>query len=384
MLIFAVVLALVAVVFGLRSVVISLRSTERIVERAGAELPFLSIVVPARNEAHQVGACVRSLLSQAYPAFEVVVVDDCSTDETARIVAELAQRDSRLRLVRGAALPQGWVGKPWALQQGVMQTRGDWLLFTDADTVHESAAARTAISYALSERIDAISLLTDQVMESAAERVVLPSILWTIIFGTGSLATVNDPKKPNALFNGQYIAMSRHAYDEIGGYTAVRGEIAEDLELARRFNADRRLRMRLVGGSGLVRTRMYRSFSEIWHGFVKNFALGVRGEPFLAAFAIAYFALLAPVLPLALIAFAASRETIPALIAGAALVIALAGAEFGMRRARFPRWSALWLPVGISVMVGIFVTSIAKHARGGVAWRGRAYGPNAPDQGEPC
>jgi chlorobactene glucosyltransferase len=203
---------------------------------AGPALPSLSIVVPARNEERNVARCVHSLLATAHQNFEVIAVDDQSSDATRRILNEIAAGDRRLRVIAGEPLPEGWIGKPWALWQGAGRARGEWLLFTDADTEHEAAAAASAQQCALENGYEVVSLLTDQETISLAERLFLPTILFVIMLGIGSVDDVNDPRKRDvAIFNGQYILCSRAAYEGIGGHQAVRGEIAEDLELARRF-----------------------------------------------------------------------------------------------------------------------------------------------------
>ena len=159
-------------------------------------------------------------------------------------------------------LPDGWVGKPWALAQGARNARGSWLLFTDADTEHDPLAATSALQCALEHGYGVVSLLTDQLTIGLAERLLLPTVLFAIMLGVGATDDVNDPRKPDvAIFNGQYILVSRVAYDAIGGHEAVRAEIAEDLELARRFKRDGRFRIFLAGAGGLVRTRMYVSVS---------------------------------------------------------------------------------------------------------------------------
>ncbi len=154
---------------------------------------MLSIIVPARNEERQIATCIESLLAQSYPHFEVIAVDDRSTDGTARILEGIAEKNLRLRVVRGAVLPGGWVGKPWALSQGMRQARGAWLLFTDADTHHESLACSSAMQYALAQDLSFLSLLTTQRFQTLGERAVLPTILWMIAVGIGSLDAINDP-----------------------------------------------------------------------------------------------------------------------------------------------------------------------------------------------
>ena len=368
---------LAAGAFAARSLHVALCSNDRIepVEPSD-DLPPLSIVVPARDEERQIEGCVRSLLAQRYPHLEVVVVDDRSSDATHAILARLAREDDRLRIVTGEPLPRGWVGKPWALHQGARRASGEWLLFTDADTVHEPLAAASAMRYARDRKLGALSLLSTQDLGSLAERAVLPSILWAIACGAGPLADVNDASKSgSALFNGQYILMRADAYAAIGGHEAVKGEIAEDFELAHLLKTDGRYRTMLVGANDLVRTRMYRNLREIWNGFGKNLALGARGNPLVLAAGVGFLAFVAPVPQLLLLRALQRRRYREAAWMGGATVATMLAAEVGMRRSRFPRGSGAWLPVGLTIMLGILLDSAYRHAGGrGVRWRGRRYG----------
>lgn len=367
-------LVFVNLAFAARSLVISIRSEAAIAPApVPLDAPELSIIVPARNEARQIEQCVRSLLAQDYPHFEVIVVDDRSHDDTAAIVARIAAEDSRVRLIDGDPLPPGWVGKPWALHQGAQHARGEWLLFTDADTIHEPNASTASVVFARAHNLDALSVLTEQIMVTPAERVFLPSILWIIAFSIGSLDAINDPANQSALFNGQYILVLQRVYREIGGHEAVRNEIAEDLELARLFKRDGRFRAALVGANGLVRVRMYRSLREIWEGFVKNFWVGARDQQARAWIGIALLCCISPLTPIALIVALIMHAWLAAIVLALAVIATIAGAWPGMYRLGLGVASSLCLPFGIAVVVAIFITSIVRHARGGITWRGRRY-----------
>jgi chlorobactene glucosyltransferase len=373
----ALLLSAANLIFALRALDVVLRSRANIEPREPkSDLPSLSIIVPARNEEQNIARCVNSLLSTRYPDFEVIVIDDRSTDATLRIVDAIAEGDPRLKVVAGEQLPDGWVGKPWALAQGARVARGAWLLFTDADTEHEPLAATSALQCALENGYGVVSLLTDQQTIGLAERLLLPTILFVIMLGVGGTDDVNDPRKPDvAIFNGQYILVSRVAYDAIGGHEAVRAEIAEDLELARRFKRDGRFRICLAGAGGLVRTRMYVSFAQIWRGFVKNFAIGARGRPFGAIAGTALLACVSPISPIVALVAVLQRQwpAVAVLVLSGAAIIAVA--EFGMRRARFRPGSGLALPLGLVVTLAIFATSLYCTSVGrGVEWRGRRYG----------
>jgi chlorobactene glucosyltransferase len=364
-----------AIVYTLRSLR-AMRGWEKI---GPAEVPSgttLSIVVPARNEERNVERCARSLLAQTGIDAEVIVVDDQSDDGTHAILTALAREQPRLRVIAGEPLPDGWVGKPWACAQGARAARGEWLLFTDADSVHAPEAARSALAFALARGADALSIMTFQELGSFGERAVLPAILGLIVFLSGSPAELNDPARPeNALANGQFVLVTRTAYDALGGHEALRGELVEDSAFARRLKADGRFRLRLADGTALVRVRMYRSFGEIWGGFTKNVYLGARGDLAAIAAGAAFCAALSVAPPL--LALAAMRRKRPAYAAEALGVTAavVAVAWVGAPYAALPRRLAPFAPLGIAAFGAIALNSTRRALAGqGFAWRGRNYG----------
>lgn len=337
--------------------------------------PSLSIVVPARNEERNIERCVRSLLAQTLDDYEVIVIDDRSTDRTGAILAELVREHERLRVVHGAALPAGWVGKPWALAQGARAARGAWLLFTDADTYHAPHACASSLAFASARGVDALTLWTFQELGTWAERAILPALLGIVLLASGTMEQLNDPAdRDHALANGQYVLMTRAAYDALGGYDALRGEIAEDVAFAHRLKADGRFRLLLADGQRIVRVRMYTSVRELWNGFTKNMYAGAKGD-LRAVFAGTAFLALLSVVPAALVVEGMARKR-PwrALEALLCLANGIAVQTYGIGKTGIPRRYGWYAPVGYAMCGAILLNSTFRIVSGrGVEWRGRSY-----------
>ena len=340
------------------------------------DAPPISIIVPARDEERSIEACVRSLLAQTAPDFEVIVVDDRSTDATGEILARIAREDDRLAVISGAALPAGWVGKPWALHQGAALARGAWLLFTDADSVHAPASVTSALAFVRERHVDALSTITQQALGTLAERAILPSILGLIFFSQGNFRQLNDPAQTQrALANGQYLFMSRRAYDALGGHAALRNEIVEDVEFARRFKADGRFRLLMAGGTDLAEVRMYHSFREIWNGFTKNIYYGPRGNLWALGGGVLFIASISFVPPLLALNAAARRRPLEALEALMTTAALMATAGWAVSSVGLDRRLGWFQPVGTTVLAAITINSTFAVLSGrGVKWRGRRYG----------
>lgn len=339
------------------------------------DAPSLSVIVPARNEERSIERCVRSLLAQSARDLELIVVDDRSEDATPAILAALAAEDPRLHVITGAPLPEGWVGKPWALAQGARAARGAWLLFTDADTWHAPAASSSTLAFALAHGVDSVSILTYQELGTWGERAVLPTILGMIFVAAGSMEELNDPHDAeHALANGQYLLIARKAYDALGGHEALRGELVDDLEFARRLKRDGRFRLVFAAGEELVRVRMYRSLHEIWNGFTKNMYAGARGDLRLLAVAAAFVALLS-IVPAGLAVDGLVRNRrLRALEALLCLANGIAVEAGSLPFARLPRRLAWWAPFGYAFCGAIVLNSTLRVLSGrGVEWRGRRY-----------
>lgn len=355
----------------------SYRAIETAAPPAAADAPQVSVVVPARNEARNIERCLTRLAAQDYPAdrFEVIVVNDHSTDGTGEIVAELARRDGRIRLVEGSELPPGWTGKCNACWQGAQAARHPWLCFVDADTAAEPALLSAAMHAAVADRLDLLSLEPLQELGTFWERLIIPSGMLLVAF-TQDIGRVNDPASPEATANGQFLLFRREAYEAIGGHRAARQAICEDRALAQAVKRSGR-RLALLGAERFIRTRMYRSLGELWEGFSKNVTemLGGTGATLAAAAAGLFLASAAVGLP-AWIAVDASAGPLgwAALGCAAAGTLALAGTHIGTaHHLKIPWWYGCLFPLGYVAGALLAVDAVLRRARGSVAWKGRAY-----------
>lgn len=236
---------------------------------------LLSVIVPARNEALNIETCVRSLAESDYPAFEIIVVDDRSEDDTYERAVRLDPgRADRLEVIRGAPLPDGWLGKPWACHQGAAEARGDWLLFTDADTTHGPRLARKAVHAAALQQADLFTVVGRQLVETFWEKLVQTQVFLTMLLRFPDFeSTAKNDRWRDAVANGQFLLFRRPAYEAIGGHEAVSNEVVEDLALAQHVKRVG-LALRIGGAKDDLATRMYRSLSELIDGWTKNLVLG--------------------------------------------------------------------------------------------------------------
>jgi glycosyltransferase involved in cell wall biosynthesis len=227
----------------------------------------VSAIVPARNEESTIVAAVESLAVQP-EITEIFAVNDQSTDGTAALLAQLAVRIPKLRILDTDEIPAGWVGKNYAVSLGAALTTGDWLLFTDADGVHLPGSTARALADATEFDAGLVSYSPEQETRTWWERALIPFI-YTRLGQKFSYDTVNDPDSPVAAASGQYLIIRREDYARIGGHAAVAGEVLEDVALAR-LAKERGIRLHFASGYGIIRVRMYRTFGAMWTGWTKN------------------------------------------------------------------------------------------------------------------
>jgi len=329
--------------------------------------PDVSIIVPARNEEVSLEACLGSLVSQKGVSFEIIVIDDASSDRT----REIALSFPGVQVVDPPPLAKGWTGKNNAVFAGARHATGNWLLFTDADTVHLPGSLARSLAEARGTGAALLSYSPQQEVQTLWEKAVMP-VIFAELASTYRPSEVSDPNSTAAAANGQYLLISREAYDAVGGHAAVANEIVEYVALARRVKqSGRKIHFRYAADA--VRTRMYRNFQQLREGWTKNLALLFDNPDQLARRRAAEFLLIAGSAGLALEA-AASRR--PKTAAAAATIAALAYAFHRKRigRAHFsPQSNALAL-IGLPLFSYLLLRSTLSHREGMVQWKGRTYG----------
>lgn len=326
----------------------------------------VSVLVPARDEERSIEACVRSLALQhhRFPEYEVIVLDDASSDRTPDIVAALGREFPSVRLIRGEPLPAGWRGKNWACHQLARAARGEHLLFCDADTTMDVRGVARAVSEAVRREAALLSLMPSQRCETFAERLTIPLLhfFYLTFFPAFMLERSDDPRFAAA--NGQFMLFHRAAYDAIGGHAAIRASVVDDLALARLVR-QHRARLCVLDGTGTIECRMYRSGAEVVAGFSKNLYAALGGNPVRAiAVASMLFALFVapPVLAVA------QRSE----LWRAAALTGLALRGFTAVRAQERWWSPLLHPLSVACAVALLARSMLLTSRGReAAWKGR-------------
>jgi chlorobactene glucosyltransferase len=345
------------------------------------EVPFVSIIVPARNEARNIGRCLESLVAQRYPTFEILVVDDRSEDDTASRARAVAPGKAReLRVIQGGPLPEEWFGKPWACLQGAREARGDLLLFTDADTWHGPDLLARCASGLREDDAVALSPVGRQEMVSFGERLVQPQMF--VLLGL-RYPMVRRPIEPprwlDAILSGQYLLVTREAYEAIGGHEAVKGEVVEDLRIAQELvRAGGRITLRGAGDD--LSTRMYRSLRDAVDGWTKNLAIGARQAggalgP-VAVPGMGVFLLVVWILPPLALGGAGLGFLDPPpglfLWAGGATGVSLLLWAGVYRTLKGPIRYSLLYPVGAAVAIWIGLRSWLRGSRK-IVWKGRTY-----------
>lgn len=335
----------------------------------------VSILMPARNEAFRVlSKSIASIISQTYGNFEVIILNDRSTDATKKILEEFKNQSSKIKIIDGAELPKDWLGKPHALQQALQSANGEWIITTDADIIFAPETLRTAVGYAEENNFDALTLAPKLILHSFWEILFMPVFGWFCVLAM-PFHRVNNPDRTESMGVGNFFMFRRKVLNKIGGFEIVKSQVAEDLKLAEIIKKQH-FKLRIDYAPKLIETRMYAGFWEIWEGFTKNLFSGMKFSlpktifgimsvflfgvmPFLLMFIALFFGQTMLFLPLFFVYIVQT------------LIFAFLHLEW-----RGNLYYALLTPFGLFIFLSILVNSTVKVLSGrGVTWKGRViYG----------
>jgi glycosyltransferase involved in cell wall biosynthesis len=334
--------------------------------------PQISVIVPARNEEASLAACLHSLTTQTGVTFEIIVVDDHSTDRT----RDIASSFPGVKVIEAGPLPAGWTGKNNAVTAGAQGARAPWLLFTDADTVHLPGSLAGALREAQENGAELLSYSPEQIAVTFWEMATLP-VVFAELARQYSPSEVSDPASPIAAANGQYILIRRDTYEAVGGHAAIAGNILEDVALARTVKSSGG-RIRFRYGANAVRTRMYRDYRQLRDGWTKNLALLFPNPGSLAVKSLLLWAF--PWAALLLIIFGFAKHS----WWNSLVVFAFLWPMVRLRRSNFD-WTMEFLGTffGVPMFAYLLLRSKASHANRSVSWKGRTYDPRQTMNGLP-
>src|SRR5690554_469626 len=335
------------------------------------DYPFVSVLVPARNEERNIEKCIESLLKQDYPQYEIIVLDDESIDETWQILARLAKGKENFHLIKGNPLPPGWIGKCWACHQLSQKAQGKFLVFVDADTVHKPSMLRSVVDAASFYQADLLSGIPHEKVETLSELLTVPLITWGIFAALPLPLAFALPWPGLSITIGQLLLFKRDSYERIDGHNAVKDQVCEDMALGRLVKA-KGFRWRLVDAGEVTQCRMYTSLSEAVNGLSKTIfgALNYR------IVLIILFSLLLGLMfcfPPLLLLRSTTTDLPPFLIRRAFVAVSLAFVSWRIANFRFrqPRSATFLYPLISALSIFIFLRSMLLTVRGKARWKGR-------------
>ena len=337
--------------------------------------PLISILIPARNEAENISRCLKSLLKQDYPNMEIIVLDDNSSDGTGKVVEEIAQKDNRVRLVDGAPLEDGWIGKNFASHQLAKHAKGEFFIFTDADTLHFPKTVSSALGALIATKVDALSTYPRQIMVTFAERMTVP-IINTALQCFIPFILIKKSKSPlfcTAL--GQFMMFKRGTYEKIGGYESIKGHLVDDIQISKRVKKEG-LKFMVFDGRNTIFCRMYKNLKGVIIGLAKSIYPAFNGN-ILALFSFTGVLTATLLVPFVLLPLGAFLFDWPAAIIRLMIIqviIVLAIKTMFAIRYKQRMLDILLAPVSMAIIDALIFLSFFQAKYGeGLSWKGRVY-----------
>jgi chlorobactene glucosyltransferase len=334
--------------------------------------PKVSVLVPARNEERNINRCLQSLLQQDYPNYEVVVLNDDSEDRTGKILSTI--NDEKLRVIESVApVPNGWTGKNWACHRLFLESTGDILIFTDADTFHSSVVVRTMVSEMQRRNISFISGMPREIVMSFGEKITIPFMSYSVVSIFPLFLSYLSPVLGFlSVANGQFMMFERDSYQQIGGHAAVKEEIVEDIALSKRARTYG-LKTGVYNLSDLVYCHMYEDFKAAFYGLSKSYFALFSMKVIPSIFVWAWILLVA-VYPFATLGNSADRLLSILTIITTSLIWGITTFSY-----KLPMDVVLYYPLTMIVNSLIGFHSILKGCFGSTSWKGRTINGKKPE-----
>ncbi|WP_415282180.1 glycosyltransferase [Candidatus Nitrososphaera sp. FF02] len=353
-------------------------------ERTSDAHPKVSVILPARNEEGYISRCLDTLLAQDYSNFEIIAINDGSTDRTGEIIQSYAEKDERVVYVSTPQKPDGWAGKNWACHQGYQRASGEYLFFTDADTKHAPNVMSLAVAHMLSQDLDALTAIPKLVCRDFWTKITLPG-LSTFLHTRFSPLRVNDPKQKTGYFFGSFFVITRKTYDAVGTHEGVRQELVEDGALGSKVKAAG-FRMKMVRGEKHVEAIWARDLPTLWHG-LRRLVIPLYHQDKKGAHLIAlavFFIMFAPFvfLPYTMPVYALAVDGLAGLTAkillgvhlsAITILVVTTAVQSRLGVSQSPAY-ALGSPIsGALIYLGFASAIVDARKRNAVDWRGRRY-----------
>jgi chlorobactene glucosyltransferase len=341
--------------------------------------PQVSVILPARNEGRYIARCLDSLLGQDYPNFEIIAVNDSSTDRTGEIMKAYAAKDSRIIHIDASPKPEGWTGKNWACYQGYLRTRGELLMFTDADSKHLPSVMSLAVGHLVSQNLDALTAVPRLICNDFWTKMTMP-VLATFWHTRFSPIRVNDPNTKTGYFFGSFFLITRSTYEAVGTHEGVREELVEDGALGGKVKASK-FRMKMVRGESQIDAVWARDLPTLWQG-LRRFMIPVYYQDKVGAYMMVmavFFILFAPFVSLPYLLVAGFAESISFSIllglqvSAIALIMITIAVQCRLAIFENPLY-AFAAPLSGGLVTFSFISAIVDaNKNGAVSWRGRKY-----------
>jgi len=326
------------------------------------DLPFLSVLIPARNEEKIISACLSNLIQSSYPNLEIKVLDDHSKDRTGEIVRKYERKYNNIKLVEGRPLPNGWLGKNWACHQLANKASGELLLFLDSDVLLHNLSLNLIVDIFNQKKVKMLSVFPTQILGSFGEWIVVPLMDWLLLTFLPLKKIYSSKNRLYAAANGQFIMFDRKTYFELGGHEAVKNKIVEDMELVRMMKS---LGIRIITllGNNFIKCRMYSDFRSAFNGFTKNFFAGfnVSTLVFISILGLIEISFFSPIL----FTFLEPKMILPvSLIIFEIIILAMLSRHNILLRLVF-------FPIQILMLAVIGINSLIAYQNGSITWKDR-------------